>query len=73
MVKNSRNSLWLQAQAFETNVKEMIKGSDFFPMWWQFLEEINQDYEDWFNDLTNEEEHNIDSMFISNLIVNAYM
>jgi hypothetical protein len=41
-------------------------------MWWQFLEEINQDYEDWFNDLT-EEEHNIDSMFISNLIVNAYM
>lgn len=73
MVKNSRNSLWLQAQAFETNVKEMIKGSDFFPMWWQFLEEINQDYEDWFNDLTNEEEHSIDSMFISNLIVNAYM
>lgn len=73
MVKNSWNSLWLQAQAFETNVKEMIKGSDFFPMWWQFLEEINQDYEDWFNDLTNEEEHNIDSMFISNLIVNAYM
>jgi hypothetical protein len=73
MVKNSWNSLWLQAQAFETNVKEMIKGGDIFPMWWQFLEEINQHYEDWFNDLTNEEEHNIDSMFISNLIVNAYM
>jgi hypothetical protein len=42
-------------------------------MWWQFLEEINQDYEDRFNDLTKEEEHNIDSILISNLIVNAYM
>jgi hypothetical protein len=30
MVKNSRDSLLLQARAFETNVKEMIKGGDFF-------------------------------------------
>jgi hypothetical protein len=42
-------------------------------MWWQFLEEVNQAYEDWFNYLIKEEEHNIDSMLISNLIVNAHM